>query len=116
MHVMVLGHWRNINKRHCISWEAFLVEGVPPAKQRRNQRKLEGDCFKGGITCGPSHDSFWSRGVGLGGGLELILVSSDIPMAPLVTRDPAPKETELGCLEGMPRAEVSRPFLPEPGT
>lgn len=92
------------------------MEGVPPAKQRRNQRKLEGDCFKGGITCGPSHDSFWSRGVGLGGGLELILVSSDIPMAPLVTRDPAPKETELGCLEGMPRAEVSRPFLPEPGT
>lgn len=37
---------------------------------------------------------------------ELIPASSDIPVAHLVTS----REVKLGCLKGMPRAKVSKPF------
>lgn len=42
---------------------------------------------------------------------ELIPVSSDIPVAHLVT----PGDVKLGCLKGLPRAKVSKPFLHEFG-
>lgn len=125
-------HWWGVRRSVFPERPFWLKASLRQNKQRGRQGEWEAGCFEGAVLSGGGSfpAQLWAHRPptapmpGLSSGAvwpradhcpslthatqrgELIPATSDIPVAHLVT----PGDVKLGCLKGMPKAKVSKPF------